>query len=342
MHSRRDFGRLVLGGATLAGLGGAGLLAGGPARAAAPKINYTVDGVKLGVCLYCFRDMPRPDDQSKYTDMMVDAAVRSGGGLVEVNSPYFEPRNDLPFQGLPLTEAELKRPAPGTTNQKWATMSWADLQAQRAAQRRWRIDNGPAAYADVRRRMEDKGLTLFSYVITFTSDMTDPELDATFKSARALGVKTFSTNQTKVEMASRLKPFAERYGMDLGFHNHTAVDDPNEVASAAGLEKLFAMSPRFKSNLDTGHFVAGNQDPYAFLMSHADRVTHLHMKDRKRDNGPNMPWGQGETPLKPILLWLKANRSPIPAIVEYEYKGTGTGVEETAKCLDFMRRILAA
>jgi hypothetical protein len=24
-----------------------------------------------------------------------------------------------------------------------------------------------------------------------------------------------------------------------------------------------------------------------------DRITHLHLKDRKRDDGPNMPWGEG-------------------------------------------------
>ena len=38
-------------------------------------------------------------------------------------------------------------------------------------------------------------------------------------------------------------------------------DDPNEVASVASFERLFAMSPRFKANLDVGHFVAANQDP---------------------------------------------------------------------------------
>jgi sugar phosphate isomerase/epimerase len=150
----------------------------------------------------------------------------------------------------------------------------------------------------------------------------------------------FSTNQTKVDMASRLKPLAERYGMDLGFHNHTEVDDPNEVASAAGLEKLFALSPRFKSNLDVGWFTASNQDPYAFLMRHADRITHLHMKDSRRNGGPGTPWGQGDAPLKPILRWVKETRSQIPCFVEYEYRGTGTGVEETVKCLDFMRAAL--
>jgi sugar phosphate isomerase/epimerase len=336
MFSRRDFGRLALGGAVVAAAGSSGL-----ARAAA-RMASSVAGVRLGVCLYNYREMPRPDDQSRYIDMMVDACVQSRAGLVEVNSPYFEPKNSLPFQGLPLKEADLKRPAPGTSNQKWVTMSWADLQADREIQRQWRINNGPAAYADVRRRMENAGLTVFSYVITFTSDMTDQELDATFKSARALGVKTFSTNQTKVEMAPRLKPLAERYGMDLGFHNHTAVDDPNEVASAAGLEKLFALSPRFKSNLDTGHFVAANQDPLDFLSRHPDRITHLHMKDRKKNNGPNMEWGQGDTPLKAMLLLLKQKRYPIPCIVEYEYKGAGTGAQESIKCLDFMRQTLTA
>jgi sugar phosphate isomerase/epimerase len=43
------------------------------------------------------------------------------------------------------------------------------------------------------------------------------------------------------------------------------------------------MSPRFKANLDIGHFVAGNSDPIAFIRRHADRISHLHLKDRPLD-----------------------------------------------------------
>jgi sugar phosphate isomerase/epimerase len=65
------------------------------------------------------------------------------------------------------------------------------------------------------------------------------------------------------------------------------------------------------------------------------------VKDRKNNDGPNVAWGQGDTPIKAVLLLLKEKKYPIPAFVEYEYPGAGTPVEEVKKCLDYMRRILA-
>ena len=52
-------------------------------------------------------------------------------------------------------------------------------------------------------------------------------------------------------------------------------------------------------NLDLGHFTAANNtSPIPFLQKHADRITHVHVKDRKMNNGPNVPFGQGDTPIK--------------------------------------------
>jgi L-ribulose-5-phosphate 3-epimerase UlaE len=53
-----------------------------------------------------------------------------------------------------------------------------------------------------------------------------------------------------------------------------------------------------------------------------------------------VPWGEGDTPIKFVLRLLKEQKYPIPAFVEYEYRGAGTPVEEVKKCLDYMRRIL--
>lgn len=331
MMSRRDFGRLAMGGAALA--------AGGRSTAhAAARVDPGVAGVRLGVCLYDFRDISRVPDQQQYIDQLIDACVKSGGGLVEVNAVYMEPPNDLPPNGIPRIQDWVG----GAPNAKFRTMPLAELQAQRDALRKWRLSTPLSYYEGIRRKIEAAGLTPYSFVTTFTTDMTDPEIDVTFRQARALGVNVFSTNQTRVEMGPRLVPFAERYKADIGFHNHTQTGNTNEVASIMSFEKLFALSPRFKANLDVGHFTASNLDALDFLKKHPDRITHLHMKDRKRNEGPGTVWGEGDAPLKEILLTIRDQHYPIACIVEYEYRGAGTGLQETIKCMEFMRRTLTA
>ena len=101
------------------------------------------------------------------------------------------------------------------------------------------------------------------------------------------------------------------------------------------------MSKAFMVNLDIGHFTAGNQDAVAWIAEHHDRITHIHVKDRKRNNGPNVEWGTGDTPIKECLTLIRDKRYPIYCIIEREFRGTGTPLEETSKDLEFMKKILA-
>ena len=66
----------------------------------------------------------------------------------------------------------------------------------------------------------------------------------------------------------------------------------------------------------------------------------MHLKDRKNHNGTNQPFGQGDTPIKPVLRLLKQEGYKIPADIEYEYAGSGTSVQEVGKCLDYVRATL--
>ena len=57
--------------------------------------------------------------------------------------------------------------------------------------------------------------------------------------------------------------------------------------------------------------------------------------------GENMPWGEGDTPIKAVLQVLKTNKWDIPGLIEYEYRGTGTSVEEVKKCMDYAKQAIA-
>jgi len=127
----------------------------------------------------------------------------------------------------------------------------------------------------------------------------------------------------------------------VAMHGHSRVDDPNEFATPESFAAAMKMSPFFKVNLDIGHFTAGNYDAIAYIREHHANITNLHLKDRKRNQGDNVPWGEGDTPIRQTLQLLKKERWPIRAYIEYEYRGAGSPVEEVKKCYAFAQQALA-
>ena len=70
------------------------------------------------------------------------------------------------------------------------------------------------------------------------------------------------------------------------------------------------------------------------------RITHLHLKDRQKNNGVNKPFVEGDTPIKRVVQLLKQKVYPIPALIEYEYPGAESPIEEVNKCLAYSRNAI--
>jgi sugar phosphate isomerase/epimerase len=151
-------------------------------------------------------------------------------------------------------------------------------------------------------------------------------------------VKAISTS-TQVSMAKRTAPFADKHKIPLAFHGHDNLTDPDETATPESFATILAASKYHAVNLDIGHFTAANFDPVSYLQEHHARITHLHLKDRKKNHGPNVPWGEGDTPIKAVLKLLEKNKWDIPGNVEFEYEGDP--VVDVGKCLQYCREALA-
>jgi sugar phosphate isomerase/epimerase len=133
-------------------------------------------------------------------------------------------------------------------------------------------------------------------------------------------------------MARRLAPFAKNAAMTVAFRN--------ENETAAQVSALAALSPQFRVNLDIGNFTAANQEAVAYIQENYERITHLIVKDRMRNNGGNEVFGSGDTPIKDVLALLRDKRYPIRAYVDYEYVGLGTPQEEVRQCLAYVKAAL--
>jgi uncharacterized damage-inducible protein DinB len=164
-------------------------------------------------------------------------------------------------------------------------------------------------------------------------NMKDEDIEYGFQMARALGVKGMTTSTT-LTMAKRIAPVADKHKLLVGYHGHDQTNDANQTATLESYATLMAYGKYNGVNLDIGHFTAAGYDAVAFIKEHHAKITNLHIKDRKRDHGPNTPWGQGDTPLKEVLQLLKKEKYGFPANIELEYPipQDSTIIAEIKKC----------
>jgi len=194
-------------------------------------------------------------------------------------------------------------------------------------------------YKAVRRKFDDAGIQLYAYNYSFRDTFTDEEIARGFEMAKALGVKVL-TASSNVTTARRVDPFAAKNKIRVGMHNHSRIV-PNEFATPDDfMEARKGMSDYIAINLDIGHFTAANFDPVEFLDKHHKNIVTLHIKDRKKDQGANVVFGEGDTPIKAVLQLLKSKKLKIPANIEYEYKGADT-VAEVRRCFEYCKAALA-
>jgi sugar phosphate isomerase/epimerase len=204
--------------------------------------------------------------------------------------------------------------------------------------RAWRASVDVGRYAEVKKVFADAGMTIRVLCFNMPKSITDPEIDYAFRMAKALGAGAISTT-AQVSTARRVAPFADTHQLMVGFHGHDNTADPDEFAKPESFAAAMALSRYHGVNLDIGHFVAAGYDPIAYISEHHARITNLHVKDRKKNHGPNVPFGTGDTPIVGVLQLLKKNAWKIPANIEFEYDGDP--LVEVPKCFEFCKRALA-
>ena len=288
-------------------------LAGLPLASALAKINSKIDGVQLGTQSYSFRDL-------SFTDALKAMAADRLGDC-ELFAPHIE-------------EGHIDKPPAG-----FRRMSADERKAAQEELRKWRLSVPLNYFKGIRKQFDEAGVNLYAYNYSFNDNFTDDEIERGFEFAKALGVHIL-TASTTLPVAKRVAPFAEKHKILVAMHGHSDLKDPNQFAKPESFAAALEMSKLYRINLDIGHFTAANYDAVDYITKNHENIVLLHLKDRKKDEGPNTPWGEGDTPIKQVLSLLKEKKWPIPAFIEYEYKGTGTSPEEVKKCFDYCKQML--
>ena len=282
-----------------------------------PRHRSDYDGIRVGAITYSFAQMPEfPKGCGK------KFILGAGLGSVELMDRDFE--RDLGI--VPFRHIQAKHLT----------------KEQKAAISQWRETADMKPLEDFRAEYEAAGIGI--HIVKF-GDIGCPwmyswkEAEYMFKATRALGARVITREVPKVvewdafkSVADKLIPLMNEYDVDIAFHNHA------QIAADTYDGALLGYSNHFKINFDIGNYVAANDDdPLAFVRKYRDRLASIHVKDRRRHDGPELPFGTGDTPLMGLFALMKSEQIDVPCDIEVEFPVPpgSDAVRETGKCREF-------
>jgi len=274
------------------------------------KPNSVINGVQIGAITYSFRSMPGSAEE------LLQYCLQCNISAIELMGEPAEA-----FAGIPKRAAD----EDGPTHFKKV----AD----------WRASVSMDKFKELRKLYNDAGVKIYAWKPNaLGTKNTDAEIDYAFNAGKALGVTHVTVElPTDDALTQRLGDFASKHKIYVGYHAHTQ-------ASPTLWDKALSQSKYNAINLDIGHYTSGTStSPVEFILKNHDRIMSMHLKDRKYHDGPNMPWGQGDTPIAEVLQLIKKNKYKFPATIELEYKipEGSDAVKEVIICREFCVKALA-
>lgn len=143
------------------------------------------------------------------------------------------------------------------------------------------------------------------------------------------------------------KKLAEN-GIRLGYHNHSREFFP--CATGVVFEDVIYNDTTLELEIDTWWAFNAGLDVVSYLEAHKDRIKVIHLKDgipsaddcknfdHCHDGIKGLSVGSGKNVIPDIVNW--ANKNGVLMVIESEGLDP-TGLEETKRCIDFLRTLEA-
>jgi len=284
-----------------------------------------IGGVRVGAITYSFRTVT--DDAAELLSHLVNLGmdtVELMGGPAEA------------YAGAPSPPSWSRVGTDMTDEDRAAFMAARQAYNEEAGQ--WRLSASMDKFTELGQMYRDAGVEI-DILKLGDPRWSDELIDYAFNAARAVGARGICFEISN-EGAERIGPFCDKHQMLVGLHNHTQVAD-----EGFSFDIPLSYSPYNMLNLDVGHYVAGtNESPIPIIEQYHDRISHLHLKDRKTgaNGGDNVPWGEGDTPLTEILQLLQREKYDMTAMIELEHEipeGSDV-VTEMGKCVEYCKNAL--
>jgi hypothetical protein len=300
----------------------------------AARPNSTINGVRLGInAPYSFRGQyGRAEDTLA---VMVDLGL----SWVELRGPTIEH-----YAGAPASLVGLNLGGAGGAAGEAQAMPPLTGQQRVEELRRWRLSQSMDRFRQLRWMYESAGVNV--QIVKFpdlTASLGDDEAAYIFAVAKALGAEAITT-EPPVSQAKKVGQWATQHRVMVGYHGH-AGGDRERFGQDGAWEQAFFYSAFNGANVDIGHYWAGNSaSPLPFIEEYSHRITNLHIKDRKMDDGPNVFWGEGDSQVAETLRFMRDKGYTFQATIELEHPipAGSDVVAELRKMIDFARRALNA
>ena len=247
------------------------------------------------------------------------------------------------FAGKPVNPVKMSANVAGQRPQ-FTDEQKAQLAEYNKTVAEWRSTVPMEKFKEIKKMYNKAGVDIYAFKPNaLNPNNTDAEIEYAMKAAKALGARSVTVElPTDPAHSKRLGDLGTKHKMYIGYHAHLQATDN-------AWDTALAQSAYNSMNLDCGHYIAagGNntkESLLALIEAKHGRISSMHIKDRKNKahGGANMPWGQGDTPIKEILTLLKEKKYAIPVTIELEYDipAGSDAVKETTNCVVFAKQAL--
>ena len=287
------------------------------------------NSVRIGAITYSFRSLPGD------AESVLKYCKEAGISNIELMGDTAEAFAGSPAGLMP----------PMGPNFKYDDNFRKMMQERNAKAKSWREGVGMDKFEELRKMYNKAGVSIYAYKPNaLNPDSSDAEIEYAMKAAKALGADSVTVELPKdTSHSKRLGDLASKHQVYVGYHAHTQATD-------TAWDEVLAQSPYNSMNLDCGHYIAAGgantkETLLALIEKKHDRITSMHIKDRTtKDHGAgNLPWGNGDTPIKDILRLMQRKRYKFLATIELEYEvpAGSDPVTEVGKCLAYAKASLA-
>ncbi len=306
-------------------------------------------GVQIGAITYSYRSLPGTSAEETLDyllksglsscELMYGPIEASAGApkadFMQIMSEYRKEHPPEPQDSVPQGDRQRPRFQMTPELQKLITERQEELVTWR------KTVSSMDPFEAIREMYNDAGVKI--NVVKFDTigaeGMSAEELEYMFNVAKTMGARGITTELDE-NKAKVLAPLADKHNIAIGFHNHMQLR-PDTYSGGP----YFSYGKGIMSNLDIGHYAAGNKVSALSLVEELGdqgRLLTIHLKDRTFD-GKTVPFGEGDAQVAEILQLIKQKKWDVECDIELEYPvpEDSDSIKEVRKCVEFCKNVLS-